>query len=303
MGGEEAGELLASEGLQAGAVDSISHPETPPGRILGQSPLPGQLAFPGGAIALTFSLGPERRPVPDVTELRVPQATALLEASGFEVTLDSIESEVTQGRVASIFPEGGVMLPLPARVLVSVSLGPPLIAMPALVGLAEEEALLLLDSLGLAVGEVATRFRFGFNQGEVLEHFPPPDSLVAEGTEVRLVIGRRVFSPNEEGAGPIMKKKASNYPYLLAGLGACALIAAAWLAGTGSRSSPSARGRRPPTFRRRGWMGRPVRLPTTRARSCSSTSGRRGARRAGSRCPRWSGYTGRWRARTSRLWR
>lgn len=195
MGGEEAGELLASEGLQAGTVDSISHPETPPGRILGQSPLPGQLALPGSAIALTFSLGPERRPVPDVTELRVVQATALLEASGFEVTLDSTESEVTQGRIASTFPEGGVMLPIPARILVSVSLGPPLIAMPALVGLAEEEALLLLDSLGLAVGEVVTRFRFGFNQGEVLEHFPPPDSLVAEGTEVRLVIGRRGLFP------------------------------------------------------------------------------------------------------------
>ena len=68
--------------------------------------------------------------------------------------------------------------------------------MPALAGLAEEEALVLLDSLGLMVGEIETRFRFGFNQGEVLEHFPPPDSLVAEGTEVRLVIGRRGFFPN-----------------------------------------------------------------------------------------------------------
>ncbi|MDE0393944.1 MAG: PASTA domain-containing protein [Gammaproteobacteria bacterium] len=196
MVAEEALEVLAAAGLQEGAVDSISHPETPPGRILGQSPLPGQLALPGAALTLTYSLGPERRPVPDVTDLGVVQATALLEASGFQVAFDSVESAVRAGRIASTFPEGGVMLPIPASILVSVSLGPPLIAMPALAGLAEEEALVLLDSLGLTVGEVETRFRFGFNQGEVLEHFPPPDSLVAEGTEVRLVIGRRGFFPN-----------------------------------------------------------------------------------------------------------
>ena len=196
MVAEEALDVLAVAGLQGGTVDSISHPEMPPGRILGQSPLPGQLALPGAALTLTFSLGPERRPVPDVTDLGVMQATALLEASGFEVALDSVESGVRAGRVASTFPEGGVMLPIPASVLVSVSTGPPLIAMPALAGLAEEEALVLLDSLGLMVGEIETRFRFGFNQGEVLEHFPPPDSLVAEGTEVRLVIGRRGFFPN-----------------------------------------------------------------------------------------------------------
>ena len=195
MNAEEAGVLLGSEGLQVGAADSISHPETPPGRVLGQTPLPGQLALPGAAVAITLSLGPERRSVPDVTELSVVQATALLEAGGFEVTLDSIESEVREGRVASTFPDGGVLLPIPARVLVSVSLGPPLISMPTLVGLAEEEALLILDSFGLVVGEVETRFRFGFNQGEVLEHFPPPDSLVAEGAEVRLVIGRRGLFP------------------------------------------------------------------------------------------------------------
>ncbi len=192
---EEAGALLGSEGLQVGAADSISHPETPPGRVLGQTPLPGQLALPGTAVAITLSLGPERRSVPDVTELSIARATALLEAGGFEVTLDSVESEVREGRVASTFPDGGVLLPIPARVLVSVSLGPPLISMPTLVGLAEEEALLLLGSLGLVVGEVETRFRFGFNQGEVLEHFPPPDSLVAEGAEVRLVIGRRGLFP------------------------------------------------------------------------------------------------------------
>jgi beta-lactam-binding protein with PASTA domain len=68
-----------------------------------------------------------------------------------------------------------------------------MVTMPILAGLQEEMARMLLDSLGLSLGEVETRFRFGFNQGEVLEHFPPADSLIPVGTEVRLVIGRRGF--------------------------------------------------------------------------------------------------------------
>ncbi len=185
--------FLREQGLQLGGMDSISHPDVPRGTILGQTPLPGQLAVPAGEVGLTLSLGPERRPIPDVTRLRADQALTLLEASGFEVTVDSVESEVREGRVISTFPEGGVSLPLPALVSVSVSLGPPMVTMPLLAGMQEEAARTMLDSLGLTIGEVETRFRFGFNQGEVLEHFPPADSSIAVGSEVRLVIGRRGF--------------------------------------------------------------------------------------------------------------
>lgn len=83
----------------------------------------------------------------------------------------------------------------------TVSLGPPMVTMPDLVGLQEERARMMLDSLGLTVGGVETAFRFGFNQGEVLEHYPRPDSLVARGGEVRLVIGRRGFFRDRDDDG------------------------------------------------------------------------------------------------------
>ncbi len=193
MSGLDAETFLRDQGLQVGAVDSISHPDIAHGIVLGQTPLPGQLALPAGQVGLTLSLGPERRPIPDVTRLRADRALTVLETSGFGVMIDSMESDVLEGRIVSTFPEAGVVLPLPAQVLMSVSLGPPMVSMPILAGLQEEAARVLLDSLGLAVGEVETRFRFGFNQGEVLEHFPPADSLIPAGTEVRLVIGRRGF--------------------------------------------------------------------------------------------------------------
>jgi serine/threonine-protein kinase len=189
----EAEAVLSGLGLTAGTVDSIGHPDAPPGSVLGQTPLPGQLALPFGAVSYSISLGPERRPIPDVAQLRADQAITLLEATGFQVQVDSVEIDEPIGRVVSTFPEPGVILPLPAVVRLEVSRGPPMVPMPALAGMQEEMARTLLDSLGLEVGNVESRFRFGFNQGEVIEHFPPADSLIPAGTPVTLVIGNRGF--------------------------------------------------------------------------------------------------------------
>jgi beta-lactam-binding protein with PASTA domain len=62
---------------------------------------------------------------------------------------------------------------------------------PLLLGMEEESAGALLASLGLAVGEVETRFRFGRDQGLVVAQEPPAGTLVELGSAVRLVVGRR----------------------------------------------------------------------------------------------------------------
>ena len=54
-----------------------------------------------------------------------------------------------------------------------------------------ENAEAMLDSLGFVVSEIITRFRFGRDQGRVVEQDPPADSLLAPGSSVRLVVGRR----------------------------------------------------------------------------------------------------------------
>jgi eukaryotic-like serine/threonine-protein kinase len=192
---------LRERGLEVGVVDSIRHPDVAPGRILGQSPLPGQLGVVGGQVEVTISLGPEQRPVPDVTRLRGDRALTVLRTTGFNVVVDSVEAWVPQGRVVETAPGAGAMLTLPGEVRMTVSLGPPMLTMPNLVGLQEERARVLVDSLGLTVGAVETAFRFGFNQGEVLEHYPRPDSLVARGGEVRLVVGRRGFLRDRDDDG------------------------------------------------------------------------------------------------------
>jgi len=187
----EAAGTLSEVGLLLGPVDSIRHPTVLEGDVIGQSPLPGQLAGVGDTVRVAVSLGPERRPVPDVERLRADRARTVLEASGFQVVMDSVESETPRGRVLTMEPEAGTETTVPREIRLTVSMGPPLVEMPLLLGVREEEARAVLDSLGLTLLDVETRFRFGRDQGLVVEQEPPAATLVERGSAVRLVVGRR----------------------------------------------------------------------------------------------------------------
>ncbi len=183
--------LIESAGVLAAVTDSFRHPTALPGEVLGQTPLAGQLSMAGNTVALTVSLGPVRRPVPDVARLGLSSATTVLEASGFIVVVDTLLAELPVGQVVQVAPEAGTEVDLPMEVVVYVSTGPPLISMPLLLGIEQANAEVLLDSLAFELTEIEYRFRFGRDQGRVVEQFPPPDSLVSPGSPVRLVVGRR----------------------------------------------------------------------------------------------------------------
>jgi serine/threonine-protein kinase len=184
-------EIVSGAGLAVAATDSIHHPTAPRGVVLGQSPLPGQLALPGTVVRVTTSLGPQLRSVPDVGRVDADRARIVLETSGFVVTVDSVEAELPRGRVVETDPGPDSTLALPAEIRLFVSRGPPLVAMPLLLGLEELEAMAVLDSLGLVVSDVREVFRFGRDQGIVVEQEPPSDTPMERGSAVRLAVGRR----------------------------------------------------------------------------------------------------------------
>ena len=191
---DEATEQLAERGLEVGLVDAFRHPAADSGVVVGQAPLPGQLAAPGRPVRISMSMGPERRPVPDVAHLRGDRARMVLEMSGFQVVMDSLESELPRGRVVSLEPGPGTALPLPGEVRVVVSTGPAQVVMPHLIGLPEAEARVAVEALGLVISTVEDAFRFGDDQGLVVEQEPLAGGLVEAGSAVKLVVGR-------EGAG------------------------------------------------------------------------------------------------------
>jgi serine/threonine-protein kinase len=187
----EARARLADLGLTLEEVHGLRHPEADSGRVVGQAPLPGQSALPGGGVRMVVSLGPDRRPVPALSRLRVDRAVDLLRATGFEVVADSVESDLPRGRVLSVEPAEGTPVALPGEVALTVSLGPPVVAMPDLLGMDIGEARDSLSSLGLVVAEVEEVFRFGRDQGRVVEQDPASETELQRGSAVRVTIGRR----------------------------------------------------------------------------------------------------------------
>lgn len=191
LGLAAARERLAGANLTLGETDSLHHPSVNANLILGQSPLPGQLALGQAPVRVTVSAGPELRSVPDVRRLAEDRARTVLEATGFVVSVDTAQSELPRGRVVEVDPPPDSVVALPAAVRMVVSTGPPLVPMPFLLGMEEAEARAVIDSLGLVVGEVREVFRFGRDQGIVVEQEPPADTPLEPGTEVRLSVGRR----------------------------------------------------------------------------------------------------------------
>ncbi|MBT8337657.1 MAG: PASTA domain-containing protein [Gemmatimonadetes bacterium] len=183
--------VLAEAGLELGAVDRFSHPLADSGSVVGQAPLPGQLILPGQTVRVATSIGADRRPIPTVSRLVGAQAADLLRASGFTVTVDSAESDLPRGGVVEVVPEEGTSLSLPAEVRLTLSLGPPSVEVPALLGLSEVVARDSLTALGLVVGDVEEVFRFGRDQGRVVGQEPPAGTEMERGAAVRLVVGRR----------------------------------------------------------------------------------------------------------------
>ena len=210
LGLASARERLAGSNLSMGAVDSLRHPALNAGLILGQSPIPGQLALAEARVRVTVSLGPEMRSVPDVRRLAEDRARVVLETSGFVVTVDSLQSDFPRGRVVEVYPEPDSAVALPAEVRIVVSLGPPLVEMPLVLGLEEAEARAVLDSLGLVVGEVDEVFRFGRDQGIVVEQEPPADTPLEPGSEVRLAVGRRGRGPRAARAADFREQSPSD---------------------------------------------------------------------------------------------
>jgi serine/threonine-protein kinase len=191
LGLASAEERLVGAGLTLGTVDSLQHPSVGAGVVLGQSPLPTQVASPETPVRVTVSTGPQTRAIPDVRRIEGQRARTVLESSGFIVSVDSTRAEQPRGQVVSMVPEPDQVVAIPSRVQITVSTGPPIVVVPLVLGVAQDAAVEMLEELGLVVAEVEEVFRFGRDQGVVVEQEPAADTEIERGGSVRLKVGRR----------------------------------------------------------------------------------------------------------------
>jgi eukaryotic-like serine/threonine-protein kinase len=181
----EAERRLRSLGLEMVEGDSLPNPEVAEGAVLAQSPLAGREVPPGSGVRVIVSAGRQRHAIADVSSMSASQARRVLEALGFDVEVVEETDRLAAGRAIGTDPPAGTMIPVQSRVRLTVSSGPPLAAVPDVVGLLEDDARGALESTGFRTGEVEYEFRVS-DLGMVVAQYPLPGDSVRLGTRVEL---------------------------------------------------------------------------------------------------------------------
>lgn len=120
-----AAERLRPLGLELGDTLSLPHPALGPGIIIAQSPLAGQQLRPGDRVRIGLSTGLPTVGIPELSGMGARRAENLLARLGFDVDQTFEVSYEPNGTVIRTSPEPGTRHPLPRRVLLIVSSGPP----------------------------------------------------------------------------------------------------------------------------------------------------------------------------------
>ena len=170
------------------AADSLPHPEVEAGHVLTQSPLPGQEVAPGTAVQVILSAGRARHAVPQVAGLSREQAEDVLEATGLRPQVEEVNDQRRPGLVVGTVPAAGVVVAVPAAVRLQISRGPPLVAVPDLLGAREPDIAPLLTAAGLVPGEITRELRMLEAEGAVVGQQPAAGDSIPLGSEVNVVV-------------------------------------------------------------------------------------------------------------------
>lgn len=159
---EETANILEDKDLRYEIQDSVYSPDLPPGTVLDQFPKPGMKVKQHRMIFITLcAISQERIPMPQLTDISLRQAEALIENSG--LVAGSIQYQpsefpnlVLEQRINGRMVAKGEMIPKGSRVdLVVGSNGEGLsVELPSLIGLTLDDAKLKLEENSLSIGTI-----------------------------------------------------------------------------------------------------------------------------------------------------
>lgn len=183
----QAGIDIVAASLIVGTVTPVAS-VSPPGTVLNQNPLGGNVVLVGSAVDLTVSGG---EIVPDVVNTSATLvAPGILAAAGFTVgTITyAVSGVIIAGNIISQTPAAGSFAASGSAVNVVVSSGLPPLTVPDLFGLDQTDAVNLLLSLGLVPGAIGSAPSKFVPPDEVQAQNPSAGTAVAVGTVVSFVL-------------------------------------------------------------------------------------------------------------------
>jgi beta-lactam-binding protein with PASTA domain/predicted Ser/Thr protein kinase len=154
------------------------------------------------AVNLTVSSGPGQSKVPATAGLTQEEATEKLEAAGFEVAVQRVNSDaVEEGVVIHSEPSGGKTATNGSTVTIFVSRGPRQIKVPVLVGSQRSVAVQRIRGRGLE--PIVSEEESSSPAGQVIRQTPSAGTQVPPGAPVTIVVSkgeRKAKAPNVIGS-------------------------------------------------------------------------------------------------------
>lgn len=185
----------ARTNLQAAKLTMMIGPrkessQAAPGTVLEQIPPPGQQVDPGSPVTVTLAV--EAPKVPDVANMTVEQATAMLEQVGLKVEVGEPvpNAKIPPGSVVSQAPRAGANLEKDGKVVLQASAGPAPVAVPKVTGLNVASAKKTFTEAGLELGAVRWVHDPELWPDAIVRQKPAEGEKVAPGTAVEVTVNR-----------------------------------------------------------------------------------------------------------------
>lgn len=159
--------------------------------------------------------GPAMVPVPPVENIPAENAKEILALINLNLIVkDEIyNSEIPEGFIIEQTPEHGKNVPAGSDIEVIISRGQEItyILTPNLVGLSQEDAIQILEDLGLVMGNTSEEYSSAFKENLIMDQKPEFNERIKPGGSVNLTVSRgeeTILIPNIIGLDYIY---ASNY--------------------------------------------------------------------------------------------
>ncbi|OEJ26001.1 serine/threonine protein kinase [Streptomyces agglomeratus] len=196
---------LATEGDLTVKVGERKECENQPkGNVCEQNPSSGEKVEQGSTVTVVVSTGAPKIEVPDVMDQTKDRATENLEAKGFSVETESVESEKTAGTVIDQDPEGGTKAEKGETITISIAKSTKA-DVPPVVGQPFDAASKQLSDLGFQVArndEESTEA-----PGTVIKQDPVGNSQTDKGGTVTLTVAKAPAQPEQVAVPPVTGQK------------------------------------------------------------------------------------------------
>jgi serine/threonine-protein kinase len=192
---------LQSLGFKVG-IENSAHPDVPEGSVIRTQPPANTSTNPDTLVTIIVSVGPEAYPIPYVVDLETERAIYVIEESGFTIgqKIEVNDDNVPIGFIISQNPMAGKKMGPGSTVDLVISSGPSLIELGDLSRKSVEDAIQILETLGLEF-ETLEEYSEDIEEGLVSGTLPEAGEIITPDDVVTIIVslGIKIEVPEVEG--------------------------------------------------------------------------------------------------------